>query len=86
MGWVLGWGWWPHLLGALPAIMAAQDTPVPAETVRGVDLKRDRLLLELVLSEFPAHAAVISDLDRLLAAFHPFRHDGLDIGPGADRL
>jgi hypothetical protein len=74
------------LLGALPAIMAAKDAPVPAETVRSVDLKRDRFLLEFVLSVFPAHAAVVSDLDRLLAALHPFRHDGLEMGPGADGL
>ena len=69
----------PALLGALPAIVAAHHAPGPAEAVCGVDLERGGFLLELLLRELAAHAAVIGDLDRLLAALHPFRHHGLDI-------
>jgi hypothetical protein len=76
----------PALFGALPAIMAAQDPPGPAEAIRGVDLERDGFLFEFLLRELAAHAAVVSDLDRLVATLHPFRHHGLDMGPGADRL
>jgi hypothetical protein len=66
--------------------MAAQDPPVSAGAIGGMDMRGDRLLFELLLREFTAHAAVVGDLDRLLAALHPFRNHGLDMGPGADRF
>ena len=76
----------PALLGALPAIGAAQNAPGTADAIRGIGLQRGRLPLALLLRELASHAAIIGDLDRLLSAHHPFRHDGLDIGPGADWL
>ena len=76
----------PALLGALPAIVTAHDAPGAAEPVHRGGLEGRGLFLEFLLREFATHAAIVGDLDRLLAAFYPFRHHGLDIGPGADRL
>src|SRR5581483_12411121 len=81
-----GKGMMPAVIGALPAIMPAYDTPRP-RAVCGIRGERGRrLFLELLLGELASHAAVIDDLDRLVAALDPFRHHRLDVGPGADRL
>src|SRR6185295_7905818 len=76
----------PALLGALPAIVTAHDAPSAAEAVHRGSLEGRGLFLQLLLRELAAHAAIVGNLARLLAAFYPFRHHRLDIGPGADRL
>ena len=74
------------LLGTFPAVLAAKDTPRFAGAVAGGQLETLGLFLEFLLRELAAHAAVIGDLDRLVATLDPFRNHGLDIGPGADGL
>ena len=51
-----------------PAILSAEDAPRFAGAVAGNELKPFGLFLELLLRELAAHAAVIGDIDRLVAA------------------